>query len=941
MCISVLATVAILWQSALAAPAKPEPAAPRAAAPASAPAPAARPAGATSQPACPFDSMDDATVAKNLAEFQMGELLAALAEEDANSPDIAKRAVASDVMLDQAGKLTDQKTADEVIDKAVKILDNLIAVTKNANPKDFVGKANYYKLRMSKINAEGMVRLQLCIQRMEYLLDSPADRERMIRFADAALQALAGLETDINAELANWRAIPEARVTGALYQLEELQKERRFRDGWLQFYRAAATAKTVANKQQRGDMLNQAIDSAKDFLSAGDANDPARVKPLLLAGMASREMGKAKEAGEYFTQMAKLGSTTDQLRAAFEKAHTAIESGAKVEDALNAIKDFQKVASTVEGVRPVAIAMQAVLLRSHLYEAQAEALKTSDPIASKKMAGLSIGEIMGFIKANPNYMQAFLEIVGPRYEGQNVDDLPPQVVVALGLWHGAKTTPASATEAERLLKNALARTDFKEQSSVVLALGEMGRIYENQKQYARAAASFRTLAERFPQDKHGKAAAMEAVKCMDRVLNPKDAKPTDPKPSDDDQAEYTQDLQVLMKNWGDKRPENKDVQDYHYLLGAQLENVSKSAQAIAEYELVAPESRIYLLAKYHALGLRASVMMDTPPANAAQRTVQAKALIAGAAAFHDAAVVFKTSDKGQADSVRTMGAEMDLMAAQVYLQILKQNPQARAAAEKAVKDWPGMADIADRATVLQVQTYLAERNLNAAIGLMDKIKENTAVMAQVVKEIRLVIERLDPDKDAEALKELMSVFPLFAEKVYDAIVAANPNASEQAMYPYKQVKALAYEYTDDKAKLDWAAKTYNALNKQKKDDAINIRGMARCYRKLNAPLEAMNCYNQLVNGLKRLSPEWWKAQLERAQFSVEVNARRIDEIRKVILELRRLADDDPGMGGPTLLAKFKEVQAKAQTLVPAAASAPAAAPKPVVAAKPATPAKTK
>ena len=217
---------------------------------------------------------------------------------------------------------------------------------------------------------------------------------------------------------------------------------------------------------------------------------------------------------------------------------------------------------------------------------------------------------------------------------------------------------------------------------------------------------------------------------MDRVINPKDAKPTDPKPGDEDVAMYTQALLVVMKHWGDKRPENKGRPVLHYLLGVQLENVSKAAEAIQEFELVPSDSPVNILARYHAFGLRASVMMDTPPAKLADRQYQAKELIAKAAAFHEAVVGFKTEDKDQAKSLRTMGAEMDLMAAQVCLQILKQTSQARTAAEKVLTDWPGMSDIADRATVIQVQAYLAEKNLQAAIGLMDKMKENTAVMAR-------------------------------------------------------------------------------------------------------------------------------------------------------------------------------------------------------------------
>ena len=68
----------------------------------------------------------------------------------------------------------------------------------------------------------------------------------------------------------------------------------------------------------------------------------------------------------------------------------------------------------------------------------------------------------------------------------------------MGLWHGTKNTPASAVEAERLLKNALARTTPLDQNTGVMALGEMGRLFENQKRYTEAAAAFCKLADTYP-----------------------------------------------------------------------------------------------------------------------------------------------------------------------------------------------------------------------------------------------------------------------------------------------------------------------------------------------------------------------------------------------------------------------------------------------------------
>jgi tetratricopeptide (TPR) repeat protein len=398
--------------------------------------PPARAVALTGPAPSALDNLDDGAVASDLRDLGMVELLGALARQDANSPVLDRRAVAADVILDQAGGLADQMAANSLVDKALRILDGLIAATKGA--KTPLGQVHHLKFRLTRAVAEGLGHIQLRVQRLQYLVDGPADRVRIVGYADAALNDLEGIQTDIDALLAKWRAIPEIHPGRELWELEELNRECHFRRAWLLFYSAAATPKTAGNKPRRDEMLAEAIDLAKQFLASGESKDPGKVIYLLLAGMACREIGRFDGARGYFRRMAELGCPNDRLRAAFEIARTALESGGKLEDALNAIKGFQNVAGAVEGVRPVAIAMQTVLLKSRLYESLAEALKTSDPIKSKNMSALSIQEIAGFIKVYPAYTQAFMDVVGAGYEGRNLDDLPPQFAAALRSWRQAK-----------------------------------------------------------------------------------------------------------------------------------------------------------------------------------------------------------------------------------------------------------------------------------------------------------------------------------------------------------------------------------------------------------------------------------------------------------------------------------------------------------------------
>jgi tetratricopeptide (TPR) repeat protein len=274
-------------------------------------------------------------------------------------------------------------------------------------------------------------------------------------------------------------------------------------------------------------------------------------------------------------------------------------------------------------------------------------------------------------------------------------------------------------------------------------------------------------------------------------------------------------------------------------------------------------------------------------------------------------LAFKSPEAERLDLARRMGAQMDLLAAQLQLDVLALPKDARAMAEQAAKDWSAVPGMNDHCLRVMIQTYLKEQNLAKAFELFDKIQQGAEdVVGQIVVQVRQRIESLDPVRDAVELKQYLDNYVRFAEMLhataetrFKANAAGKPaDWLDKQMYSYRQNVACAYEYSDDKERLAKALELYRTLAKQNKQDAVNLRGMARCNRKLTANIEAMNQYNALVAGLEKRSPAWWKAQLERLQFAVQVSASSPEEIKKIALEMKLLQDVDPQMGG--LLSEF-------------------------------------
>ncbi len=247
---------------------------------------------------------------------------------------------------------------------------------------------------------------------------------------------------------------------------------------------------------------------------------------------------------------------------------------------------------------------------------------------------------------------------------------------------------------------------------------------------------------------------------------------------------------------------------------------------------------------------------------------------------------------------------------------------------------------------MAILSFLKENKVKEA---MDLIKDVTSlsedIVSEIVRQIRARVDRLDPIAQKADREEMVKQYAMFVEDIYrralerfktQAATRPKPEAwLETQMFEYTKGLAGAMEESSDIKVVGQALQYYKKLIIIRKADAAVVRGLARCSRKIGDSTAAMRFYNNLVNGLTDRTPEWWQANAERMEYAVDVFAKNAEQLEKIIIILGTLADNDAGMGGPALKAKFAKVEAQAKLALTTAERpvetkpAPTTAPAPV------------
>lgn len=891
-----------------------------------------------------YDALNDVLVVRDMQELGMDELMGALAAEDAQSDDLLKQMAAINATVSQALRIPDPEARDAVLGRILKEKTGLVdkalegAKAEAEKPDSPIQmRMDYLRLRLLRIKTMGVTRVEPYANQVLYLLDSESDREKIRKYTQEARKLLTAMAREISDEADRMARDPVARITGAARQLDMLSAEAKYNEAFMLLYEGIATPTDAAGLKVRNGLLTQAVTLVADWATpvAGAkkkvvVNAGIQQASLLISGRASRELKEGEKARGYLQQLLNANVPSSmQAEALFEIAHIAVDEG-KLEPALGAIKEFQGKVDAEKLLKELAIDMQGALLTSHLYDNLAAAAGAGDPKKAEEYIGKSAQALVDFIKKYPDSMDAFVKLIERKFKGRDIKTLPLELQIML------IKRIADPKEAIKKLEEIVGRTPPPPQAVMVDGLMGLGERYYVSGQLIEAARRYRRVAEEYPKDPAAPKAAGNAVACLHKGVMEETFKPGSP-----EFAEYTRCLEVQQKGWGNEKGNRDDA----FLLGMLYERTGQIAKAIVEFEKVPANSAVHALAKFHSLSLRGPALVNGQPTDTTRQS-KGQAFVQEAKAFHAEVLGYKNDDKDRVAEVRSFGPEIDLLAAQVTVEALKDYEGARKAAQQVLQDWPDATGrIREVAEVIIIVTYLNEGKVEEVTKrISDPTKLSETIVSLIVDQLKARVDRLDRVTQKAERERMAAEYAKFMEDMYRRALdrfkaATKPSDTEWIdvqMYEYTKGLAGAMEESSDHDVINQALKHYQKLLKIHKEDAVVVRGIARCYRKIGSKKEAMSYYNQLVSGLKDRNAFWWEANAERVEYAVEINAKDAAHLQTTLMIIEMAEENDPAMGGPALKARFKKAEAQARAALaiapqpvesrPASAPAPATAP---------------
>lgn len=838
-----------------------------------------------SKPLSAYEKLDESRLATRLKELQMAELLDALPELSDKADDVQRTFLRIQAKIAAAARVEDENARNKLLDEAIASQDELIKLTRNAKTGQEL--LRHYRYSLDRVVTEGITKTRGTVQRLQYFLARTNDEQAVEKVTKSALGVLDPLMRRMEMTLDDWNREDDKIVTGVLYRLEALIAEARYRGSWVRFHRGMVLPRSGKAEAvtERKLLLHRVIEDLADWANEADNASGVKFDSLLLSGMAARELGEWNNAMSLLRRAADKGAGPVRLKALFEQARCLIEQGKFTQAGTFIEKDFTTIGREAMGA--VAADMQASLLRSRLLEAQAGSLKASDPKRAAELEGQSVQVLLDFVAERPEYREAFMEVIGPKLARTDPGKRGPKTEVALGIWYFNKKTPEALAEAAGKFQSV----DKKEHEGSKIhatALWYLGVIRNAQRQNLPAASYFRRFAQLYGKtDPRGKNAAMNAVKSIHGYLAEKGLEPHQLDKSFIE--DYRDALKVLVDGWGETDPK---IRLYYYDLGIQHETLGQVPEAIVAFSKVPSDSELRMHSAYRILDLSVQrALADRGAGYGAQRA--ALRLVSELQNYRARAGKYLAeAPPARAKLVRAWAAKCHLLEAQLYREILEDPAKAIQAARDAPKQWPEVPDIESISREFIVRVQLESGQTEQAIQELQALRGAEELVAATIAQIRTRIARLEIRTDPRSARELAKyrqAYKAFAARLYKFAEARYRDDPEKdkKMYRFAQALAGAYEF-GTKEEAEDALRRYERLHKERPKDGDNIRGIARCYRRLGNHKAAGEQYERLVRGLPEDTEAWWRAQLERLQFFLAAYGSDAEVVDDVLLHIRQL-----------------------------------------------------
>ena len=875
---------------------------------------------ARSAPPSAYDQLDPDRLAQKLKDLKMTELLEAMVGLGVKGT--RGKALLAASLLSKALRTTDQEQRDKLLEQVGQLQRQLIRQTKDA--KDGKGRVKHFRYRLDWIITQGIHKVDPYAERLQYFLGTAADRKAVLNYTKPAVEELERLLSEMEMQRDRWASDWEQWLQGNYQKLEAMMDEARYRGAWIRFYRAMVLSPDDAT---RAGLLEAAMADVKKFADAEDNSSGVKFTSLVLSGMAARELGEWERAKEFFQRADNPDARpTVRLKARFELVRVYIDRK-QFTEANRQIEAFVAEAAKLPGLPKVAVAMQSALLRYKVLLEQGEALKDSDPKKAQQFRGLAGKELLKFVDKHPAYRDAFWRIIIPTIETADVKSLDPAMKLGLGLHHMGKETPEGDKKAEELF---LAVADAQDAPDAIKAsaLWYLGLLKNRQRRNIEAAEYWCRLAENYPRDSNAKLAALNAVKSYEGIMQEKNK--TARELGLAFQKKYVHALQVLVDNWGSSDP---DILTRNYELGLEYDSMGDFDKAIKAFMKIPETSDLSLPARFRILSGQVKQLLESVTLSKALRRQRARSLIGDLSRYMTRARRYarRTKDPQRAQEVRSWAAECGFLIATLYKDILEDPVEAMQRVRELDEDpdLKGVPGVHRRAQELIVRMLLERGQVDKAIPMLtdlikgDDRKGAESLLALAVTQTGEDMERLSYSDDPAAaakLAELRKAYKLFAEKLYEFISGSDLPESQKASF--KQALAHAYEFGTDK-EVRKSLELYLALYKTKPNDAGIVRGIARAYRVLSASQQepkkkaeycrkAIEWYDKLIWGLPEKSAHWWRAQLEKWRYVLEVHRDHREALQKIPLQIKILSYKDRNMGGYWKQFRQVEGQAKAR-----------------------------
>jgi hypothetical protein len=664
---------------------------------------------------------DVARLAETLSGLGMHELLGQLVVD--NQGALGIRRIDAEARITRATDSTDPDERTRLLEEAVELLEKELSELGAASTPE--ARITRFRLLLKLAVTQGLVQGEPHGARLLLLHGSPADRIALASASEKASGYMDRLLSGLRDAGARWRGNMRVwMVHGA--ELESLRDEATYRSGWIGLYRALS----LPEGSQRTRQFRLVLDAVADFSDEGPR--VLRAQSLFLSGIALRELGQHRAAGNVLREAAAQSSSSgDAIPIRFEALRNEIErirafllasreadsagseddvrpseaeARSRFRQVLAGIDRFAHMPSENDPELALQRLLRASLLRAYVYETRA-ALE-GDEAQAAALLDAARDALLDFMDAQPSpaVHDAFLDLLQSRWSEQAAPEDQSSIAL-LARAAGEQSRGSGGSEdslrtASELLEILRLRDDPISLRLRPWALWRLALVRNLQFDNLSAAGAFGELAEGFQAHPLALPAARNAVQSLFGVIEERSAGGLDI--ASDLRRRYVGALERLVgvPEWKGRA----DVDQWNFQLAEQCELLYEQesdapdprllARAVEAYQAVPaglPEST---QARSRALECRFR-LLEAGSLSSTERYAAARKLREDLVAFADeAAASAKTAtDPGLVDDLRRWGSEADFLSARAGFEFLGQRPEALGALAKLPSRWSGAAVI--------------------------------------------------------------------------------------------------------------------------------------------------------------------------------------------------------------------------------------------------------